>query len=198
MSSVFTYDKKDGSISQAPAAYVNYATANGIKQEDQDSEKTKPLGQRTKTDPYARLILPTSDSLNPLIDSSATATLTLPDGLDTGGIMPENTTFAEKISSVNAKPSVDYVNTKVKIKDSDNKDVDGYSFVYNQNNFYYAKTSPIKVTYTFAPDTKTNKEETYEISFTLNNLVEVFTPIVQSITQSDAEKRDNLQRYQVI
>ena len=198
MSSIFTYDKKDGSISQAPAAYVNYATANGIKQEDQDSEKTKPLGQRTKTDPYARLILPTSDSLNPLIDSSATATLTLPDGLDTGGIMPENTTFAEKISSVNAKPSVDYVNTKVKIKDSDNKDVDGYSFVYNQNNFYYAKTSPIKVTYTFAPDTKTNKEETYEISFTLNNLVEVFTPIVQSITQSDAEKKDNLQRYQVI
>jgi len=198
MSSVFTFDKKNGSISQAPATYVDYATANAVKQEDQDSEKTKPLGQRTKSDPYARLILPTTDSLDPLIGTGDSATLTLPDGLDSGGIMPSDTTFAEKISSVSATPSVDYVNTKIKIKDSNNKDVNGYSFIYNQNNFYYAKTKPIKVTYSFAPNTKTNKDQTYEISFTLNNLVEVFTPIVQSMTQTDDEKKDNIQKYQVI
>lgn len=198
MSSVFTYNKNDGSISQAPASYVSYAAANNIKDEDQDSEKTKPLGQRTKSDPYARLILPAADSLDPLIGTNAAPTLNLPDGLDAGGIMPENTTFAEKISSISATPSVDYVNTKTKIKDSNNNDVDGYSFVYNQNSFYYAKAKPIKVTYSFAPNTKTSKDQTYQISFTLNNLVEVFTPIVQSITQTDDQKKDNTQSYQVI
>ncbi|ATG97673.1 lipoprotein [Mesoplasma lactucae] len=187
-SALMTFNKKTGVVTGTNSTYKPWEENNPVKpdkQADAVKEKNKnPINNRPLTDPFGRLVLAPDEKDQENFNKITKGQLDAKQLGTTDGGVGENEQMVDTISNGNAE--INYL-TK--------KDGDHYNFAYNSQSFYTVKVAPIEVTYTFETNHNNGHagevNSKYNVSFTLNNLMQVYRPYVVAKGNDNPDNKDN-------